>query len=205
MILLFDDQFDVFIENINYICKQAEHQLWLWSFLINTSVVLNNETRHWKHAFRESLSSFHIIQELSNQFWHQDDDIEMIHDLLMFIMRQSLLLQSVISSHWHSILYTLNMTFYKDALKESLLWSVNQKQSLSVKNFWTLLLLMSSKTLILCMKSVWSCFKYSANWRDLHMIERERQTCSKTAEHASWWEFSQTIFKLHWTNFNVSW
>ena len=98
-VLLFGDQSDAFVEGIDYICKQAEHQPWLRSFLADASAVLNDETRYWERALRESLGSFHTIQELSDQFRHQGDGIGMAHGLLVFIMRQSLLLQSVIPSH----------------------------------------------------------------------------------------------------------
>ncbi len=94
-VLLFGDQSDAFAESIDFICKQAEHQPWLRSFLADTSSVLRDETRHWEQALRESLGTFYTIQELSDQFRHQGDDVGMAHGLLVFIMRQSLLLQSV--------------------------------------------------------------------------------------------------------------
>ena len=98
-VLLFGDQSDAFVESIDYICKQAEHHSWLRSFLADTFAVLNDETRHWECALRRSLGSFHTIQELSDQFRHQGDVTGIAHGLLVFIMRQSLLLQSVIPSH----------------------------------------------------------------------------------------------------------
>ena len=94
-VLLFGDQSDAFVEGIDYLCKQAEHQPWLQLFLGEASAILNVETRHWELALREVLGSFHSIQELSDQFRHRGDVSGLAHGLLVFIMRQGLLLQSV--------------------------------------------------------------------------------------------------------------
>ena len=98
-VLLFGDQSDAFVEGIDYIYKQAEHQPWLRSFLTDISAVLKDETKHWEPATRESLLNFHTIHDLSDQFRHHGDETGLAHGLLVFIMRQSLLLQFVIPSH----------------------------------------------------------------------------------------------------------
>ena len=95
-VLLFGDQSDAFVEGIDYLCKQSDQWPWLQCFLSDTLLVLQDETRQWESALRQSLGSFHTIQELSDQFRHQDDDVGMAHGLLVFIMRQGLLLQSVL-------------------------------------------------------------------------------------------------------------
>ncbi|KAI9711403.1 MAG: polyketide synthase pks13 [Chrysothrix sp. TS-e1954] len=94
-VLLFGDQSDGFVDGIDYICKQAEHQAWLRSFLADTSTVLHDEMKHWEHTLRELLGNFKTVQELSDQFRHRGDDSGLAHGLLVFIMRQSLLLQCV--------------------------------------------------------------------------------------------------------------
>lgn len=95
-VLLFGDQSDAFTEAIDYVCRQAEHQTWLRKFLDDAAAVLHSETSRWRHTLRESLGTYHTIQELSDQFRHKDDDTGLAHGLLVFIMRQCLLLQSVV-------------------------------------------------------------------------------------------------------------
>ena len=92
-VLLFGDQSDAFIEGIDYICQQAEHQSWLQSFLTDTALVLRSEISSWRRELRDCLGDFHTIQELSDQFRHHGDVSGLAHGLLVFIMRQSLLLQ----------------------------------------------------------------------------------------------------------------
>ena len=91
-VLLFGDQNDNFVEGIDYIYKQAEHKPWLRAFLADTVAAIHDEVRQWEHALRETLGYFRSIQELSDRFRDKDDDIGMAHALLIFIMRQALLL-----------------------------------------------------------------------------------------------------------------
>ena len=154
-VLLFGDQSDAFVEGIDYIYKQAEHQPWLRLFLAETCTVLKDETKHWERPLREVLGSFSSIRELSDRFRHQGDVSGLAHGLLVFIMRQSLLLQSV----WLRVSIMFILTFCEGASIGSLLYLANHRQFPSVEVSLTLLLLVSPETLILCAKPVWSCFE----------------------------------------------
>ena len=92
IVLLFGDQNDQFVDGIDYIHIQAEHKLWLRTFLADTVAAVHDEIGQWEHALRETMGGFRTIQELSDKFRVKGDDIGMAHGLLIFVMRQALLL-----------------------------------------------------------------------------------------------------------------
>lgn len=94
-VLLVGDQNDPFVEGIDYVYKQAETQPWLAAFLADNVAVVKDEMSHWEHALRDTMGVFHTFQELSEKFRDEPDEIGMAHGLLVYIMRQALLLQCV--------------------------------------------------------------------------------------------------------------
>lgn len=103
-VLLVGDQNDPFVEGIDYVYKQAETQPWLAAFLADNVAVVKDEMSHWEHALRDTMGVFHTFQELSEKFRNEPDEIGMAHGLLVYIMRQALLLQCV-----HQIWFDINM------------------------------------------------------------------------------------------------
>ena len=107
-VLLFGDVTDDFVEGIDFIYKQSEHHSWIRSFLADIAAAIKDEIKVWEVDLRESLGRFQSIQDLNYKARYERDDIGIAHGLLVFVMRQSLLLQSVIPSHLLCVLHLLD-------------------------------------------------------------------------------------------------
>ncbi|CAN8099864.1 unnamed protein product [Discula destructiva] len=94
-VLLVGDQNDAFVQGIDYLYKQAETQPWLASFLADNVAILKEQMTHWESTLRDTMGVFHTFQELADKYRTKPDPVGMSHGMLVFIMRQALLLQAV--------------------------------------------------------------------------------------------------------------
>lgn len=94
-VLLVGDQNDAFVQGIDYLYQQAETQPWLASFLADNVAIVKEQMTHWESTLRDTMGVFHTFQELADKYRTTPDPVGMSHGMLVFIMRQALLLQSV--------------------------------------------------------------------------------------------------------------
>lgn len=92
-VFLVGDQNDPFVQGIDYLYKQAETQPWLASFLADNVAILKEQMTHWESTLRDTMGVFHTFQELADKYRTTPDPVGMSHGMLVFIMRQALLLQ----------------------------------------------------------------------------------------------------------------
>lgn len=92
-VLLVGDQNDPFVQGIDYLYKQAETQPWLAAFLADNVAILKEQMTHWESTLRDTMGVFHTFQELADKYRTTPDPVGMSHGMLVFIMRQALLLQ----------------------------------------------------------------------------------------------------------------
>jgi hypothetical protein len=92
-IVVLGDQTDPFTDGIDYIYHQAQYQPWLQSFLADSHAAFKDEMKHWDHELKESVGTFDTFHQLCDRFRYEADDTGIPHGVLVFIMRQALLLQ----------------------------------------------------------------------------------------------------------------
>ncbi|KAF2258098.1 ketoacyl-synt-domain-containing protein [Lojkania enalia] len=96
-ILLFGDQTDPWIDDIDQLYKQAVSTPWLQAFLDELSWTMNTEVKAimLDPILQDSLGHFSSLKELSERYRHNTDELGMARSLLIYAMRAANLLQWV--------------------------------------------------------------------------------------------------------------
>ena len=82
---------------MDYVCGQATTTPWLRSFLEDLFSAFKDEVGRMDRFLRESFGNCSSFQELAQNFRHLDDQIGMVHGMLLYTVRAALLLKCVYS------------------------------------------------------------------------------------------------------------
>ncbi|KAK1573275.1 beta-ketoacyl synthase domain-containing protein [Colletotrichum navitas] len=96
-VLLFGDQTDSWVEDVDQAYAVANSAPWLKTFLCDLTMAVKEETRAARldPVLQESLGTFSSLQELGERYRHTTDELGMAHCLLLHTARASSLLRWV--------------------------------------------------------------------------------------------------------------
>jgi len=92
-VVLFGDVTDSWLHGMDYVYDQVPTKPWLHSFLDDLFSVLKTEVRSMDQFLRESFGTCSNFQELAQKYRHSSDEVGMVHAMLLYTVRASIMLE----------------------------------------------------------------------------------------------------------------